>query len=204
MENTSVLTCGRVGISGTGDKDAPDILEPYGLVPGVATRWSRRRGCEAQPRDGGEHPCVAAQDRWEDARGACFCSMSTSPMGFMLFPSKAVKPTSEGTEPCAQILNPHQTYDRGARSGHDPLPRRKHRRGTSPSVGGRDASSYSVPMLIADCGQWIRGATQPQLDGFTIRRKGDASVKIRIVIHLEQQPEQYKVQPELGECRFVL
>ena len=59
-------------------------------------------------------------------------------------------------------------------------------------------------MLIADCEQWIRGATQPQLDGFTIRRKGDASVKIRIVIHLEQQPEQYKVQPELGECCFVL
>lgn len=39
---------------------------------------------------------------------------------------------------------------------------------------------------------------QPALDGFTVRRKGDGNTKIRIVLHLEQQPEQYKVHPDLG------
>ncbi|PIL26284.1 hypothetical protein GSI_12040 [Ganoderma sinense ZZ0214-1] len=58
----------------------------------------------------------------------------------------------------------------------------------------RDTTLYPEGNIV----EWIRGANQPQLDGFTIRRKGDAPVKIRIVIHLEQQPEQYKVQPELG------
>ncbi|KAI0070675.1 BAR-domain-containing protein [Panus rudis PR-1116 ss-1] len=36
------------------------------------------------------------------------------------------------------------------------------------------------------------------LDGFTIRRRGDTLTKIRVVIHLDQQPEVYKVHPELG------
>ncbi|KAI0717672.1 SWI/SNF complex 60 kDa subunit [Cerioporus squamosus] len=46
--------------------------------------------------------------------------------------------------------------------------------------------------------EWLRGANQPALDGFTIRRKGDAPTKIRIILHLEQQPEQYKVHPDLS------
>lgn len=46
--------------------------------------------------------------------------------------------------------------------------------------------------------KWVRGPTQPALDGFTVRRKGDGPTKIRIVLHLEQQPEQYKVHPDLG------
>ncbi len=48
--------------------------------------------------------------------------------------------------------------------------------------------------------KWIRSPNQPAQDGFTIRRKGDTPTKVRIVMHLEQQPEQYKVHPELGVC----
>ena len=44
----------------------------------------------------------------------------------------------------------------------------------------------------------MRGPNQPALDGFTIRRKGDAVTKVRVVMYLEQQPEQYKVHPDLG------
>ncbi|KAI0686141.1 SWI/SNF complex 60 kDa subunit [Earliella scabrosa] len=58
----------------------------------------------------------------------------------------------------------------------------------------RDTTLYPEGNVI----EWIRGANQPQLDGFTIRRKGDAPTKIRIVMHLEQQPEQYRVHPDLG------
>ncbi|TBU28428.1 SWI/SNF complex 60 kDa subunit [Dichomitus squalens] len=58
----------------------------------------------------------------------------------------------------------------------------------------RDTTLYPEGNIV----EWIGGPNQPQLDGFTIRRKGDAPVKIRIVLHLEQQPEQYKVQPELA------
>ena len=36
------------------------------------------------------------------------------------------------------------------------------------------------------------------MDGFTIRRTGDLPTKIRIILYLENFPEQYKVLPELG------
>ena len=49
----------------------------------------------------------------------------------------------------------------------------------------------------------MRGPNQPQFDGFTIRRKGDTPTKIRVVLHLEQQPEQYKVHPDLASLLGV-
>ncbi|KAI6030177.1 hypothetical protein EDC04DRAFT_2572396 [Pisolithus marmoratus] len=48
--------------------------------------------------------------------------------------------------------------------------------------------------------EWPRAqGTQPALDGFTIRRTGDQPTRIRVIIHLEHTPEQYKVSPELGD-----
>ncbi|KZT05056.1 SWI/SNF complex 60 kDa subunit [Laetiporus sulphureus 93-53] len=58
----------------------------------------------------------------------------------------------------------------------------------------RDPALYPEGNIV----EWLRGPSQPQLDGFTVRRKGDTPVKIRVIIHLEQQPEQFKVHPELG------
>lgn len=48
--------------------------------------------------------------------------------------------------------------------------------------------------------QWPRasGHHNPALDGFTVRRTGDAPTKMRIVMYLEHYPEQFKVLPELG------
>ena len=49
------------------------------------------------------------------------------------------------------------------------------------------------------CAQWIRSSQNyAPLDGFTIRRKGDSVTKIRVILHLEQHPEHFKVLPELG------
>ncbi len=36
------------------------------------------------------------------------------------------------------------------------------------------------------------------MDGFTIRRMGDTQTRVRVILHLEHYPEQYKVSPELG------
>ncbi|KAH9936917.1 SWI/SNF complex 60 kDa subunit [Amylocystis lapponica] len=58
----------------------------------------------------------------------------------------------------------------------------------------RDVTLYPEGNIV----EWVRGPNQPQLDGFTIRRKGDTPTKIRVILHLEQSPEQYKVHPELG------
>ncbi|KAH7906936.1 BAR-domain-containing protein [Hygrophoropsis aurantiaca] len=47
--------------------------------------------------------------------------------------------------------------------------------------------------------EWPRAPnSQPPLDGFTVRRTGDQPTRIRIIMHLEQMPEQYKVSPDLG------
>ncbi|KAI0742381.1 hypothetical protein C8Q80DRAFT_1187942, partial [Daedaleopsis nitida] len=43
----------------------------------------------------------------------------------------------------------------------------------------RDTTLYPDGNIV----EWIRGAAQAQLDGFTIRRKGDAVTKIRIRVH---------------------
>ena len=40
------------------------------------------------------------------------------------------------------------------------------------------------------------------MDGFTIRRTGDLPTKIRIILYLENFPEQYKVLPELGLAEY--
>ena len=51
--------------------------------------------------------------------------------------------------------------------------------------------------------QWHRPQQTPNaqpyaLDGFNVRRTGDSQVKIRVIIHLDQYPEQFKVDPELS------
>lgn len=60
----------------------------------------------------------------------------------------------------------------------------------------RDPAQYPESNVV----EWVRNPTQtvPSLDGFAVRRRGDVPLKIRVVIHLEQQPEVYRVHPELG------
>ncbi|KAI6115537.1 SWI/SNF complex 60 kDa subunit [Pisolithus croceorrhizus] len=59
----------------------------------------------------------------------------------------------------------------------------------------RDPNLYPDGNIL----EWPRAqGVQPALDGFTVRRTGDQPTRIRVVIHLEQNPEQYKISPELG------
>ncbi|PPQ81123.1 hypothetical protein CVT26_011233 [Gymnopilus dilepis] len=60
----------------------------------------------------------------------------------------------------------------------------------------RDTALYPEGNIV----EWPRapGHHNPAMDGFTIRRTGDAPTKIRIIMYLENFPEQYKVHPELG------
>ncbi|KAF9235929.1 BAR-domain-containing protein [Melanogaster broomeanus] len=67
----------------------------------------------------------------------------------------------------------------------------------------RDPTLYPDGNIV----EWPRPqGVHPPLDGFTIRRTGDQPTRVRIIIHLEQSPEQYKLSPELGKTRvtFVL
>ena len=36
------------------------------------------------------------------------------------------------------------------------------------------------------------------MDGFTLRKTGDAPARIRIILYLNHQPSQYKLHPDLG------
>ncbi|KAG1853157.1 SWI/SNF complex 60 kDa subunit [Suillus subalutaceus] len=66
-------------------------------------------------------------------------------------------------------------------------------------VPPRKFSSLIKRMINGNVVEWPRGPTiQQPLDGFTIRRTGDQPTKMRLIIYLEQTPEQYKVAPDLG------
>lgn len=52
--------------------------------------------------------------------------------------------------------------------------------------------------LFSPSSQWHQSPSNPILDGFTIRRTGDTPTKVRLILHLQQYPEQFRVLPELG------
>ncbi|KII90186.1 hypothetical protein PLICRDRAFT_138717 [Plicaturopsis crispa FD-325 SS-3] len=58
----------------------------------------------------------------------------------------------------------------------------------------RDQTLYPDGNIV----EWPRPGNHPPLDGFTIRRTGDQPTKIRVVMYVDHFPEQYKVNPELG------
>jgi len=65
----------------------------------------------------------------------------------------------------------------------------------------RDPALYPDGNIL----EWPRapGHHNPVLDGFTIRRTGDAPTKIRMVMYLNHYPEQFKLSPELGNILGV-
>ncbi|KDQ52354.1 hypothetical protein JAAARDRAFT_162811 [Jaapia argillacea MUCL 33604] len=58
----------------------------------------------------------------------------------------------------------------------------------------RDPSLYPDGNII----EWHRAPGNAPQDGFTIRRTGDTPTKVRVLMYLEHQPEQYKVKAELA------
>ncbi|KAH9953605.1 SWI/SNF complex subunit [Russula dissimulans] len=58
----------------------------------------------------------------------------------------------------------------------------------------RDPALYTDGNIV----EWHQNPSHPTLDGFTIRRMGDTPTKARLILHLQQYPEQFRVLPELG------
>ncbi|KAJ3574032.1 hypothetical protein NP233_g2039 [Leucocoprinus birnbaumii] len=60
----------------------------------------------------------------------------------------------------------------------------------------RDPALYPESNIV----EWPRapGQHNPSLDGFTVRRTGDAPTKLRVIMFLDHFPEQYKLSPELS------
>ncbi|KAI9454270.1 SWI/SNF complex subunit [Russula earlei] len=58
----------------------------------------------------------------------------------------------------------------------------------------RDPALYTDGNIV----EWHQTPSTPTLDGFTIRRMGDTPTKARLILHLQQYPEQFRVLPELG------
>ncbi|VDB86612.1 unnamed protein product [Peniophora sp. CBMAI 1063] len=58
----------------------------------------------------------------------------------------------------------------------------------------RDPALYPDSNIV----EWHRGANQPSLDGFTIRRMGDRPTNMRIMLYLDHHPELFKVNQELA------
>jgi len=68
----------------------------------------------------------------------------------------------------------------------------------------RDPNLYPEGNIV----EWHRPQAVPStssaaLDGFTVRRTGDSPTKLRVILHLEHYPEQYKVNPELASVLDV-
>jgi SWI/SNF-related matrix-associated actin-dependent regulator of chromatin subfamily D len=61
----------------------------------------------------------------------------------------------------------------------------------------RDTTLYPGTNLV----EWPAGAPgqHPPLDGFTVRRTGDAPTNIRVVLYLEHQPPVFRIQSELAD-----
>ncbi|KAF8340439.1 SWI/SNF complex 60 kDa subunit [Cantharellus anzutake] len=58
----------------------------------------------------------------------------------------------------------------------------------------RDPRLYPEEVIV----EWHKNPTLPADDGFSIRRRGDTSLRVRIIIHLDNIPEKGSVDPALS------
>ncbi|TIB84159.1 hypothetical protein E3Q10_02142 [Wallemia mellicola] len=59
----------------------------------------------------------------------------------------------------------------------------------------RDSSLYPESSIV----EWHRQPAEPEKDGFEIKRRGDQSLKARIIIHLDHIPEKYGISEPLSQ-----
>jgi hypothetical protein len=109
----------------------------------------------------------------------------------------ATKPESKRQDSSTTVLDTDQEDDRRTRSGPCVVSRRKYRRGTTVNTLYMDG--FKAPDMHSSLFQWQQNPSHPTLDCFTIRRTGDTPTKVRVILQLQQSPEQFRVLPELGE-----
>lgn len=175
---------------------ASDIPLTYRLRSDLAKRRCREFG-DSQSGDRSGYTSMAIEDRGASIGGTfpsyelCFSSKHTGLV--------ASKSALERQSSHSSILHLPKEHDCGARPRSRFVSRWEHRGGVLIIV----TTSYVVLSSPARV-QWHHGPAQPVLDGFTIRRTGDKPTKIRLVMYLQQQPQQYKVHPDLGMLRAML
>jgi hypothetical protein len=137
---------------------------------------------------------VATENRRPFARGELKLA---SPCGLAHELDVATKPASKRQDSSTTVLDTDQEDDSRTRSGPCVVSRRKYCRGTTVNTLYMDG--FKAPDMRSALFQWQQNPSHPTLDGFTIRRTGDTPTKVRVILQLQQYPEQFRVLPELGE-----
>ncbi|KAF9988848.1 SWI SNF, matrix associated, actin dependent regulator of chromatin, sub d, member 1 [Mortierella antarctica] len=63
----------------------------------------------------------------------------------------------------------------------------------------RDSNLYPNGNFV----EWHKSPNQADVDGFEIKRHGDENVKVKVILHLDNSPERFKLSPELAEVLCV-
>ncbi|GJJ72767.1 SWI/SNF-related matrix-associated actin-dependent regulator of chromatin subfamily D [Entomortierella parvispora] len=63
----------------------------------------------------------------------------------------------------------------------------------------RDSNLYPNGNFV----EWHKSPTQADVDGFEIKRHGDENVKVKVILHLDNSPERFKLSPELADVLAI-
>ncbi|KAF9924075.1 SWI SNF, matrix associated, actin dependent regulator of chromatin, sub d, member 1 [Linnemannia zychae] len=63
----------------------------------------------------------------------------------------------------------------------------------------RDSNLYPNGNFV----EWHKSANQPDVDGFEIKRHGDENVKVKVILHVDNSPERFKLSPELADVLAI-
>ncbi|KAF9910094.1 SWI SNF, matrix associated, actin dependent regulator of chromatin, sub d, member 1 [Lobosporangium transversale] len=63
----------------------------------------------------------------------------------------------------------------------------------------RDSNLYPNGNFV----EWHKSPNQADVDGFEIKRHGDENVKVRVILHLDNSPERFKLSPELADVLAI-
>ncbi|KAI1309507.1 SWI SNF, matrix associated, actin dependent regulator of chromatin, sub d, member 1 [Mortierella claussenii] len=63
----------------------------------------------------------------------------------------------------------------------------------------RDSNLYPNGNFV----EWHKSANQADVDGFEIKRHGDENVKVRVILHVDNSPERFKLSPELADVLAI-
>ncbi|KAF9200301.1 SWI SNF, matrix associated, actin dependent regulator of chromatin, sub d, member 1 [Haplosporangium sp. Z 27] len=63
----------------------------------------------------------------------------------------------------------------------------------------RDSNLYPNGNFV----EWHKSPSQADVDGFEIKRHGDENVKVRIILHVDNSPERFKLSPELADVLAI-
>ncbi|KAJ3272401.1 snoRNP complex protein nop56 [Terramyces sp. JEL0728] len=63
----------------------------------------------------------------------------------------------------------------------------------------RDTELFAQGNII----QWQNASSAPEMDGFEVKRRGDSDVNLKVMLHLDHQPERHRLSPPLAKLLDV-